>query len=203
MAFVEIDCANCNAKVTKEVREFNRAQRLGRRLFCDLRCAALLANKPRRASKIMIPCPTCGDVMETSSKKRARKFCSRSCASSGSVTAYRREAQRKAGLQHMGNLCDVSDTLKKREGWKYDQIRLKLQNEGRVFEFEYRIGRWVFDLALLDAMVLVEFDGPSHAGKQADLDQMKSVDGRSAGFAVIRRKVAAAERIPLRAIVGL
>jgi very-short-patch-repair endonuclease len=86
------------------------------------------------------------------------------------------------------NLLTSAEALKLRERWKYVALEAALQ--GRVYEFEYQLGEYVFDLALLDARVLVEFDGPYHAyGNQPRVDAAKEQAAEEAGFIVVRRVV--------------
>ena len=104
------------------------------------------------------------------------------------MSEQRREAQRQAGLDHSENLASVAEVLKSREGWKYAALETTLQ--GRPHEFEYELGGFVFDLALLDSRVLVEFDGPYHEGvDQRQVDQDKDRAAEAAGFVVVRRMV--------------
>lgn len=48
----------------------------------------------------------------------------------------------------------------------------------------------VFDLALTEANLLIEFDGPSHdCSMQRQLDAERDVIANEAGYRVVRRKV--------------
>jgi len=114
----------------------------------------------------------------------------------------RRESQRQAGLEHSNNLLSQSEVLKRREGWKYAALERVL--EGRDYEFEYGLGGYVFDLALLDVGVLVEFDGPYHEqGEQPDVDEVKDTVAERNGFVVVRRAVQPATVISPTTIQGL
>jgi very-short-patch-repair endonuclease len=84
-----------------------------------------------------------------------------------------------------GNLCTPADTLKKREAWKYVVLEKHLQS--RPHEFEFQLGKWVFDLALLDTNVLVEFDGIYHRSSQLKADAEKDAYAKEHGFLVVRR----------------
>lgn len=104
------------------------------------------------------------------------------------MNAERREAQRQAGLAASGNLLTPAEALKRREGWKYAALEDELQ--GRPHEFEFELGGYVFDLALLDTKVLVEFDGPYHEkGNQPQVDENKDQVAQEAGFLIVRREV--------------
>jgi len=107
-----------------------------------------------------------------------------------------------AGKQHIDNLLSASAVLKRREWWKYAKIDKAL--EWRIHEFEYPLGGYVFDLALLDVNVLVEFDGPDHKLiYQKKIDREKESVARSLGFSVVRRDVKPMAIIPISAIKGL
>lgn len=99
----------------------------------------------------------------------------------------RRDAQRRAGLA-TDNFITEAEVLKLRERWKYAVLEGVLTD--RDHEFEYPLGGYVFDLALLDTRVLVEFDGPYHAyGDQPRVDAAKELVAQEAGFVVVRRAV--------------
>jgi len=195
MALVDVTCAQCGKKVKKPVGEVNRSVRLGRKFFCGSVCSGLFSGQARAAVEVKKTCPHCGEDFVTTTKARAKKFCSRSCASKGSMSEERREAQRLAGLAHAQNLLSPAETLKQREAWKYAALEKVLREADRDFEFEYQVGGFVFDLALLDEKVLVEFDGPHHRGDEAERDKHKEKMAKKRGFVVVRREVKAASVI--------
>jgi very-short-patch-repair endonuclease len=201
---VEIQCDGCGAKVLKSASEFNRSKRLGRKMFCSLSCTALTMNAPRKSKEIIMVCPGCGKTFITTTHNKAKRHCSRSCASSSSMSEERRSSQRLGGILQKGNLLTASETLKRREKWKYSAIRDVLVNNNRKFELEYKIEEYVFDLALLDVRILVEFDGPYHfCETQKKLDQEKELTAKKYGFSVVRRKVIAAKIIDPITIANL
>ena len=62
--------------------------------------------------------------------------------------------------------------------------------------FEYRIGRYIFDLALLDLKIVVEFDGRYHrCTTQQKSDRKKDEVAKGKGFIVVRREVQTASVI--------
>lgn len=73
----------------------------------------------------------------------------------------RREAQRQGGLASVQNLSTAS-ALRSRESWKYADVRTYLTDLGIEHEFEFQIGHFIYDLALLSRKILIEFDGPDH-----------------------------------------
>lgn len=199
---VHVPCWRCGVTVAKELGEVNRAKRLGRQLFCSRTCSAESANESRRSQVFEAPCPTCGVTFETSTHNKAKRHCSRSCASKGSMTDGRRAAQRAAGLKHANNLQDQATTLKTREAWKYAALKKALR--GRRHEFEFKLGRFVFDLALLDERILIEFDGPHHQdARQLAVDARKDRLAKRHGFRIERRRVRPAIVISPDTIVGL
>ena len=204
MINIEIKCLECGKTVLRYAGEVNRSISLGRKFFCSQFCAATFGNRSRKAKEIKISCPTCKKDFVTSTKKKAAKFCSRSCASSGSMTEFRRDAQRRAGFAKKSNLISIAESLKLREGWKYLALRDKLQKSGRQFEFEFNLRGYVFDLALFDAKILVEFDGPNHLNEfQKEIDEKKRKAGESSGFSVVHRTVLPAIVISPDSIDGL
>ena len=72
----------------------------------------------------------------------------------------------------------------------------------RPLDFEYEVGNHVFDLALLDVRLLIEFDGPYHAGAQLEADTKKDAVAMAHGFSVIRRSVPSATIIDPCVIEG-
>ena len=143
----------------------------------------------------------CGVSFETSTKAKAKSYCSRSCASRFSMNDARREAQRKAGAASK-NRIDPVETLRKREAWKY--VLLKKPLQGRKAIFEFPLGGFVFDLALLDIKVLVEFDGPYHGdAAQQERDELKELTAKKHGFKLERRAVKPATVIGPETLAGL
>lgn len=199
---VAIECWRCGVTVHKDLSEVNRSTRLGRNLFCSRSCSAESANEAKRSVEFEMPCPVCGVVFTTTTHNKAKRYCSRSCASKGSMTESRRAAQRASGLQHAKNLQSQAATLKQREAWKYTALKEALR--GRRHEFEFKLGRFIFDLALLDEKVLVEFDGPYHQSvEQRALDARKDRVAKRHGFRLERRRVQRSVVIAPATIAGL
>jgi very-short-patch-repair endonuclease len=190
MVMIKIQCSRCEKEVEKPRGEVNRSLRLGRKLYCSTSCAAIVGNTPKKSRPVLRVCPICGAEVRSSTRRRAPRFCSRSCASKGSVTETRRAAQRAAGRAASANLISTAESLKIRESWKYELLRTALESEKRDFEFEYELENFVFDLALHDKKILVEFDGRYHTGEvQLARDEEKNCAARRNGFCIIRRKV--------------
>lgn len=202
MSMVEVVCYECGTCVQRETSEVNRSIRKGRKFFCSRRCAATNTNRQKKAKEVMKTCPHCGKAFVSSTKKKAATFCSRSCASAGSMSASRREAQRLGGIQSSENLISTSETLKLREAWKY--VLLKQHLAERPHEFEFALGGYVFDLALFDTNILVEFDGPYHTHEsQYARDTEKAFVAQANSFNLVRRVVVQSEVILPETLDGL
>lgn len=106
-----------------------------------------------------------------------------------------------SGEKHASNLS-IAAAMRSREGWKYRA--LKEHFSGRRVEFEFGLAGYVFDLAFLDEMLLVEFDGPDHLyPEQACVDAKKTAAATACGYAVVRRQVRSGEEIPVEAVRDL
>ncbi len=80
---------------------------------------------------------------------------------------------------------------------KYAEIRDFLGSAKIAYEFEYRVGRYIFDLALPDRHLLVEFDGPEHrtpSGLRRDV--RRDATAFQAGWQVFRIPVRARQIVP-------
>jgi very-short-patch-repair endonuclease len=103
----------------------------------------------------------------------------------------RREAQSAGGKKSSCNLWPTARTLHYREAWKYALLSDKLLNDSRKFEFEFPIDSSVFDLALHDKRMLVEFDGSYHRNStQIKIDVKKDDLAKKYGYTLVRIKVA-------------
>lgn len=202
--FDDVTCAGCGTTVSKPRGEIVRSRKLGRRLFCSRTCSAKTSNAPRKRKQIVLVCPNCDKEFETTTHNKAARHCSRSCASEISyVSSPRRiEAARQSGLDHADNLWRPVAILKLREAWKY--VELEPYLDGRPHEFEFELGEFVFDLALFDVGLLVEFDGPEHSEPyQLAIDRRKDESAGLLGWKTVRKKVRRAEVVPVTTIKGL
>lgn len=159
---IDIKCKQCEAEFKILKKEYTRQLKRGRRFFfCSLRCGAVYANSFRISEVVSKKCAYCAREFVTKQDRHEADYCSRSCASKGSVTSHRREKACEIG-RSSGNLLTIEETLLKREYFKYALLELALIKRNVRHAFEYRIDDCVFDLALLDKQLLVEFDGPDH-----------------------------------------
>lgn len=212
---IKVKCRWCGKKVDKPAGEVTRSLKLKRALYCNLKCAAHASNAPRKAKAITRNCPFCGQAVPSSTRVKARKFCSRSHASKYAwrhASKKRREAQREYGRRYGkiyghqggGNLISPQETLSKRESWKYELLRKHLDRNRRNYCFEYVLDKAIFDLALLDKKILIEFDGPYHrALSQRPRDQEKEQIASAHGFRLIRRRVIPTTVISAKTLRGV
>ena len=195
MSKIELICDWCSKPFLKEKGEISRKLKNGKNnFFCSLSCGAKWNNEVRdtKSKKIIMTCK-CGKEFETSTKRKAKRHCSNSCASKYSVTEKRRSGNKKGGilsssLQHMELLA--SKSLKSREGWKYKKLIEFLNFQKEKFEFEKLLGKFVFDLALIKRMILVEFDGKYHRSlSQIKIDIKKDKLAKDNGWTIFRVNV--------------
>lgn len=183
VAKVMITCAECGAQKEIEFGEWNYWHRRGREhFFCSRSCTAKFRNRPYKIDRTReIICQHCGKSFVTSSEQDV-KYCSRSCASAASVTPARRAGSRKGGVAAQKlpttvhfDILSAQKALKRREMWKYEELIKLLDKQGVRYEFEYLLDHYIFDLALLDRRILIEFDGSYHVSKeQLRSDQIKA-----------------------------
>ena len=160
--------------------------------------------RPDKRIEIEKICPHCKTTFKTLTGSKSKTFCSRSCASAGSMTEERRAAQRAGGLDRVDNFISVEEVLYLREAWKYKKIEpfLKFQNE--PYQCEFRVGEFIFDLALIRRKVLVEFDGVEHShGLRVENDAKKDAFAQSEGWTVVRIPVDANTVIEASSLYGI
>lgn len=127
-----------------------------------------------------------------------------SCASKGSVTDKRRNCARKISLKSKKNLISVSQTLKRREAWKYVKLKKLLTFLEEPYEFEKEIGKYVFDLALIERKILIEFDGDDHSTPfQKKKDRIRDKFAKKKGWKVKRVSVKANLIIPVEILYDI
>jgi hypothetical protein len=172
-------------------------------LFCSRSCVAVYNNSLRgnQIRPIVKTCGFCGGRFNTTTGKAEATFCSRSCASSGSVTEARRIAAKAAGRQNNftrfsesdrnGMLEVIAKGLKKREQWKYKKLSAFLDWIGESYEIEAVLCGSIRDLILPVRKIAVEFDGPHHQEVEcAKQDAIKDEQAAKEGWTVIRIKTA-------------
>jgi very-short-patch-repair endonuclease/DNA-directed RNA polymerase subunit RPC12/RpoP len=202
MKTIDVVCEYCASTVTKPLKEYTRSMKKGMKMFCSNSCGAKFNNHSREMPDQEAQCELCSSsFMAKRMAGRWTRFCSRECASKGSYNENRRQSVLKlvASGFGRGNLITASAALKMREAWKYVELASTLQ--GVSHEFEYPMGNSVYDLALFDSKIIIEFDGDDHrTQKQQWIDRSKDISAKEAGFTVVRVPVEAAKVIPASAI---
>lgn len=211
MTTVDVVCSECGRPKQIIAAEYRRRVAQGHyEFFCNNSCACTYRNRKRGIESVVSitkQCPKCGNTFETVSGKNEHMFCSRSCANSRPMTEERREYSRRGGLsaqlRHPTTIDTISSALAKREGWRYAELGEWLHNRGAIFRFEHPVGGYIFDLVLLDRMLCIEFDEPSHfVGAQVALDRAKDHTAQACGYRVLRIPCESNAPIPLHPVIN-
>lgn len=189
MADKEIICAICGASHIIDLSEYNYQVNRGRTaFFCSRSCAAKYNNLSKKKPVIDKECEFCKKVFKCKPPYKVR-FCSRECASRGSITPKRLEGNRKGGLNTVhGDIYSIQKLLKVREAWKYVELKKLLDSFHIEHEFEVVIGdKYIFDLCIPKWNILIEFDGTYHNSQlQIESDKDKSDCAEQHGYKLIR-----------------
>jgi len=106
------------------------------------------------------------------------------------VTNYRRNKAKiigKINCKHLHTPEVKSKGLRSREWWKYKKLHSYLEGKYVKHIFEFPLDNYVFDLALVDKKILVEFDGPYHNSRQQqNLDEEKNQIAKEHGWKIFR-----------------
>ena len=188
-----IKCALCGIEKKIPLSEYNRQSRKGRiNWFCSQQHSAVYNNKTRKNKPIKKVCPHCGCQFDTHTGKNEKTFCSRSCASAGSVSDKRRKGAQKGGRNAPHTVKGLANVLRKREYKKYSKLAAELSEMGVEYKFEQVFDDRVFDLFLPAYNAVIEFDGPDHTlPKQLLIDEEKDK--------IIKNKQLKIYRIPCNA----
>jgi len=151
---IEVKCTWCGKIIVKQKKEYTRqVKNHGEQVnwFCDRTCSVCYGNaiRPDRVVDIEKSCEHCGVSFITNTGHHSTMFCSRSCASAGSVTDLRRQSAKKMGIANgKANLLHtidvISAAMKSREAWKYAELKEYLEVHSVPFEFEYALGDYIF-----------------------------------------------------------
>lgn len=198
-----LNCAWCGGSFSKRKAEVKRQMKKGRNyFFCSLNCAAHWGNRKKKNKDIKKVCPYCEEEFTSHTGTRAPVFCSRSCASAGSVTEKRLKGNAKGGIKF--DIYTIAKGLKKREAWKYKELQAFLNFIDISYEFEYPIENvGIFDLALFSENTLVEYDGPYHRNEQLIEDEHKDEKAKALGWRVVRISVNPSEVISPKTLYSL
>lgn len=207
--YINLTCGFCNKKFDLLEAEYKRQKKKGRDIFfCGLSCGAKYNNskRPDRVYSIIKICPQCNKPFETVTGKLENTFCSRSCASSGSMTEHRRQRQREGGLKASQGMSseNAAKLLKVREAWRYIYLKEFLNELNKNYDFEHPFGPFVYDLALFYKNIFIEFDGPDHENNyQKILDSLKEKYASESNWSVVRIKIDISKPIPKEIIADI
>ena len=137
--------------------------------------------------------------------KDGKTYCSRECASKGSVTDYRRQRARDTVMNNpawnsVHNAENMARILKQREKPRYVNLKKELTRLGISHEFECCMGDYVYDLCLAENKIVFEFDEKYHCGKQIQKDSAKTSYAEKLGYTMYRIPVAEGEIIPIEGV---
>ena len=133
---IKLVCALCSKEFDKRLIDYTRAFDEGRRdFYCSRKCAGIAINAKRNKwVREIRKCPVCGKEFETEYskgytgnnvfKKNGATFCSRSCASKGSVTEYRSSKARDIAKQNFipADINSCKHLNYEKEKWKYVEL---------------------------------------------------------------------------------
>lgn len=142
MSSKEIICVNCGKSHLIDLGEYNYQIRRGRKnFFCSNVCSGQYNNARNKKPIIKKICEHCGSEFDCSTPY-TKRFCSRSCASAGSVTERRLEGNRKGGLncKEGHDAYAIQKLLKVREAWRYTELTALLNSFNIEHEFEHIVG---------------------------------------------------------------
>lgn len=185
---IKIKCSNCGEYFYKDKSEYDRQIRKGKsNFYCSPKCVAIGTHVGKSNPMITKICPYCGKLFLTKTGSKEATFCSRECASSGSVTDKRRIRAKEISKNNFTyGISHTQKILKTREAWKYKEIKEILDKYNEKYEFEYIIEDFIYDLALLNRKIIFEFDGPDH--KYLDETNKTKVANKN-NWLLIRQKV--------------
>ena len=201
MAQIKLHCDYCGNEIFKEQKEVKRRlyNNPDAKFYCNNVCGGL--NQKSKTIIEIKKCPICNKNFEckVTNKKTDRTFCSRSCASRGSVTEKRILASIENGKNNLKyDAQTIASGLRSREWWKYEKISKQLIEYKVNHQFEYAIENSIFDLAIIDKKILIEFDGPYHQWLESD--SIKTKLAKDYGWELIRIETLANEIIPIEKI---
>jgi very-short-patch-repair endonuclease len=185
---VTLDCAECGKSFEKVRGEHARRLREGaEKFFCSISCGAANSNSLKQSEVLDIKCWHCGTMFKAKGNSKTPIYCSRSCASSGSMTDYRRQkaSETAKGLKHDAVL--IAASLRSSQGWKYEEVEAYLKSQGIEHQFEVPLENRIFDLAIPSQKLYVEFDAKYHK-YVGHIDKEKNELAEKHGWKVLRVK---------------
>lgn len=189
---VTIECHWCGKLKDVPAKEYKRQTKKGRtNFFCSLSCSAHYVNSLRPGvtsqKNIEKVCPTCGDLFKTRTGADEKTYCSIKCSPLKGIS-----------------LSGVAKGIRNREMWRYEKLHKLLKILDISHEFEHPVGeKCIFDLALINNKMLVEFDEPKHSGIAKEKDKIRDQYAKSLGWDVIRLKVKPNNEIPPKLLLEI
>lgn len=104
------------------------------------------------------------------------------------MTDYRRKKAAQTAKKYLPHDMEtIAKSLRVSQAFKYAQVEAWLRKKGIRYRIEEVVGRRIFDLALPDTKVFVEFDAKHHAyPSQSGIDKEKDELARKRGWRVLR-----------------
>lgn len=190
---LELKCSSCGnnfLKLEKEVKRQQKNKGIDTPFYCSSKCHG----DSRRVIKLPVSkiCE-CGNSFETTT---GASYCGLRCASLFSLTKERLDKMLEASKNTRftnDNLVAVSNGLRVREWSKYDLLHQYLLTCAISHSFEYCLEntRWIFDLAIHDLCLLIEFDERYHDHNvEQDIEKDKAANEQ--GWSIVRIDVRSA-----------
>ncbi|EKD89727.1 MAG: hypothetical protein ACD_33C00002G0019 [uncultured bacterium] len=186
-----LHCSNCNEsfiKINKEITR--RIKKHGNNIpfYCSISCAAIKINSVKKKPLISKICK-CGKEFKTIDAT----YCCRRCASLYTFSELRRKALLINGKKNhfsKDNIQHIASGLRSREWNKYIEIYyyLKDKNISHIFEYNLPNTRYIYDLALFDLKLLIEFDEYYHISN-TEVDKNKDLMAIKTGWKIKRIKI--------------
>lgn len=197
-------CENCEC-------EHNGEYGSGR--FCSIKCSRGFATKGKRKEinkkvsksltkrneKKLIPklCKFCQSKFDVHPSRNHRIYCSRSCQAKDRwndveyKNKMRKVCSATAKRSHLNPNINIGwQTRKKLEPSYPEKIAIKCLNELRVnYEYEFKLGKYFIDFALIEYKIAIEIDGKQHnLPERIEYDHRKNIYLNKQGWQVFRIK---------------
>jgi hypothetical protein len=139
-SYTDLECSHCRKNFSRLTKEVFRQLKRGREeFFCSSTCAAIHNNLSRDSAHHPLKkiCPTCKKEFQSHTGAKAATFCSRGCASRGSVTDHRREKAKEMGLKNIKNFEGIISFYRSRYRSKSEgKVAVLLESFGITFFYE-------------------------------------------------------------------
>ena len=137
---VTVECARCLSITHMTEKEIARRKKEGRSLFfCTIECYKSYQDQAKRCQPITKICPYCNSEFPSTTSLKSYMFCSRGCASAGSVTEKRHARAVEIGHRNH-KYIPVELGMRAREDWKNAEVKAELTRRGVEHQFDMLIG---------------------------------------------------------------